>query len=159
MYKYTLCFIRRGGQMLMLNRQYGPNMGTWNGIGGKIEAGETPRHSVIREVLEESGIPIEHPELAGTVTWITPAGTSGMVVYLADVPDTYHYPTPVRVTEGILDWKDIEWVLDKNNRGISGNVQQFLPLMLSGERNDHQYRYDAFEVMIDYVRNPIQLKE
>ena len=159
MFKYTLCFIRRGRQLLLLNRQSKPNMGKWNGIGGKIEAGETPRQSVIREVQEESGIRIEHPELAGTVTWITPAGTFGMVVYMAEVSDTFDYATPVSVPEGILDWKDIEWVLDGHNQGISDNIQQILPLMLAGERHDHQFRFDAHEAMIGYARNPILYEE
>ncbi len=36
MYKYTICFIRKGNKILLLNRNKKPNMGMWNGVGGKI---------------------------------------------------------------------------------------------------------------------------
>lgn len=41
MYKHTLCFIKRNEEILMLNREYDPVKGLWNGVGGKIEKGET----------------------------------------------------------------------------------------------------------------------
>jgi len=37
----------------------GIHEGKWNGLGGKFEARETPEDSVIREVLEESGLSIQ----------------------------------------------------------------------------------------------------
>lgn len=56
MITYNICFIRRGDQILLLNRQKSSWMGAWNGIGGKIEQGESPVESVRREVLEETGL-------------------------------------------------------------------------------------------------------
>ena len=56
MYKYTICFIRKGNEILLLNRNKKPNMGMWNGVGGKIEENETPYKGIIRETLEETGI-------------------------------------------------------------------------------------------------------
>src|SRR5688500_7686889 len=53
---WTLCFIRRGGQLLMLERRREPNRGLWSGVGGKLDAGESPRAGVHREVLEETGL-------------------------------------------------------------------------------------------------------
>ena len=43
--------------------------GRWNGLGGKIEAGETPEECVIREVKEESGLRIRNPKLRGILTF------------------------------------------------------------------------------------------
>ncbi len=56
MYKHTLCFIKRNEEILMLNRKYDPVKGLWNGVGGKIEKGETPLENVIREIKEETNI-------------------------------------------------------------------------------------------------------
>ena len=56
MYKYTICFIRKSDKILLLNRNKKPNMGMWNGVGGKIEDNETPYEGIIRETLEETGI-------------------------------------------------------------------------------------------------------
>ncbi len=51
MYKHTLCFIKRNEEILMLNREYDPVKGLWNGVGGKIEKGETPLENAIREIM------------------------------------------------------------------------------------------------------------
>ena len=50
--KYTLCFIRRGDEILMLNREKPSWMGMWNGVGGRMEANETPKECILREVWE-----------------------------------------------------------------------------------------------------------
>ena len=53
---YTICFCLRGDAVLMLYRDRPPFARHWNGLGGKIEPGETPLACVEREVLEESGL-------------------------------------------------------------------------------------------------------
>jgi 8-oxo-dGTP diphosphatase len=68
----TLCYVRRGGETLMLHRVKKANdihEGKWNGLGGKLEAGETPEACVIREVWEESGLRLRAPRLKGLLTF------------------------------------------------------------------------------------------
>lgn len=43
--------------------------GKWNGLGGKLLPGETPEECVVREVLEESGLTLDKPELRGMFTF------------------------------------------------------------------------------------------
>lgn len=55
----TLCYIEQDGCYLMLYRnrkENDCNEGKWIGVGGKIEAGESPDECVIREVKEETGL-------------------------------------------------------------------------------------------------------
>ncbi|RKN84914.1 NUDIX hydrolase [Paenibacillus ginsengarvi] len=156
MYKYTLCFIRRNNELLLLNRLKRPNMGRWNGIGGKFEPGETPFECVVRETREETGIVLDQAKLAGTVTWITNKTTSGMYVFIADVPASFVFETPVKVDEGILDWKRLDWILHPDNGGMADNVAQFLPTMLSGDLYDHRYTFDENERIIGYTAVPLQ---
>jgi 8-oxo-dGTP diphosphatase len=66
---FTLCFLLNGEDVLLLHRRFPPNQGLWNGVGGHIETGETPREAVIREVGEETGYRIESPRFAGLLTW------------------------------------------------------------------------------------------
>lgn len=139
MYKYTICFIRRKHQLLMLNRSFAPVMGLWHGVGGKIETGETPYESVIREICEETGIALSHVQNRGIVSWDAEGKPGGMYAYIAVVPDNYMYLTPRNTDEGILDWKDISWVLDPNNYGVAAHVSRFLPTMLDDDQPyDHQ---------------------
>ena len=49
--------VRRDGQVLLAQRPVGkPYAGYWEFPGGKLEAGETPRHALDRELVEELGI-------------------------------------------------------------------------------------------------------
>ncbi|CAG7652197.1 8-oxo-dGTP diphosphatase [Paenibacillus solanacearum] len=156
MYRYTLCFINRGTELLMINRNKQPEMGVWNGVGGKIEPSEIPEQCVLREVFEETNIRLEKVSFTGTVTWINPVkGTSGMHVFLGEVSENYEYSTPVSIDEGILEWKEISWVLDSNNRGISNRIQEFLPLMIDGYILDHRYTYDQDGTTFCYEQVPL----
>lgn len=155
MFLYTLCFVKKARHILLLNRLHKPMMGLWNGIGGKIEEGESAEQCVIRETFEETGIVLESAALAGTVTWITKKRTSGMYVFLAERSEQFEYSTPVAVSEGILDWKELDWILDPNNSGIADNIQQFLPSMLSGEIMDHRFTFNDNNEMIHYEKVPI----
>lgn len=114
----------------MLKRNFPPNKGLWNGVGGKIEAEETPLESVRREVFEETGIELPSVDLLGEVTWITEEASSGMYVYSAELPENWVLETPRVMDEGILDWKAAESVLDQNNPEIVDNIPIFLPKML-----------------------------
>ena len=55
----TLCYIKKDGKYLLLNRnrkENDLNQGKWIGVGGKCEKGETPEQCVRRETLEETGL-------------------------------------------------------------------------------------------------------
>ena len=45
----TLVEIIDGGRMLLKRATRGISRGMWNGLGGKIESGESPEQSAIRE--------------------------------------------------------------------------------------------------------------
>ncbi len=84
----TLCYIQQRGRTLMLYRNKKPNdvhQGKWNGLGGKMEAGETPEECVVREVKEESGLSLHKPRLRGIITFpgFTPEHDWTVFVFLA----------------------------------------------------------------------------
>lgn len=57
----TLVYLKRAGQTLMIHRvkkAQDIHEGKWNGLGGKLEPGESPEACAIREVREESGLEI-----------------------------------------------------------------------------------------------------
>ncbi len=69
----------------MLHR--GKNMGKiyddkWNGLGGKMERGETPEECVVREVWEESGLKIRDPRLKGILTFPNFDGVDDWIVFV-----------------------------------------------------------------------------
>ena len=70
----TLCYVidKSQNKTLMLHRVKKENdyhEGKWNGLGGKLELGESPEDCVIREVREEAGLIIKNPRMHGFITF------------------------------------------------------------------------------------------
>ena len=66
----TLCYLEKNEKYLMLHRtkkKNDINKGKWLGIGGKLEAGETPEECLKREVQEETGYKLNSYEFRGLV--------------------------------------------------------------------------------------------
>lgn len=66
-------------------RGYGDFKGGWEFPGGKIEAGETPRQALIREVMEELETEIAVGELCDTVEYDYPTFHLSMDCFWAEV--------------------------------------------------------------------------
>lgn len=129
---FTLCFLIYQDQVLMIHRRFPPNQGLWNGVGGHIEPGETPRQAVIREVKEETGYTLANPKFAGLLTWdgyeIPPGG---IVIFTAHVP----HPDFTTNHEGTLAWKPWDWACSSPE--VVDNIHVFLPKILAGEKRQH----------------------
>jgi 8-oxo-dGTP diphosphatase len=68
----TLCYVHQNEKTLMLHRIKKVNdihAGKWNGLGGKLDPGESPEECVIREVREESGLLISQPRYHGLLVF------------------------------------------------------------------------------------------
>lgn len=160
--KYTLGFVycAETSQVLLLNRQKKPWMGRWNGVGGKLDVEESPLDCIVRETLEETGLEVLLFQSRGVLLWnleeesaITGTGdlNDGIYLFTANVSqDTVNAFTTPRYSpcgEGILDWKAIDWVLSKDNLGITSNLKYILPTLFEGSEGDvYKTQYEGLEV-------------
>ncbi|MGV9857641.1 NUDIX domain-containing protein [Gordonia sp. NPDC003425] len=93
-------------RLLLVRRAREPQAGRWSVPGGKVEAGESLRDAVIREVLEETGIEIE----VGAQVWVVdiPDGRGGVF----EVHDFVGYAVGGRLAAGDdaadAGWFDVE---------------------------------------------------
>jgi 8-oxo-dGTP diphosphatase len=155
---YTLCFLTRRDKVLMLHRRRPPNRGLWNGVGGRIEAGETPLECVLREVEEETGFHLREtpPRFCGLLTWegfeIPPAG---LYIYTAEAPAG----EPTANSEGTLEWKAREWVFTSPE--TVSNIHVFLPFILRGVLPQvYHFAYKDGEILWHEIRPlPEDLKQ
>ncbi|MCK2157437.1 8-oxo-dGTP diphosphatase [Exiguobacterium sp. 17-1] len=155
MYRYTLCLIRKADQWLLLNRQKQPAMGMWNGVGGKIESGESPTEAVIRETFEETGLTIPDVQFAGTIL-LRADETVGIYLFLADMPDEQMITTPLATREGILDWKQTDWILDPENTGVISNLKAYLPYVIKQKTAQlHTFDYAGHQ-LLDHQISPLE---
>ena len=111
----TLCYLRHEGKTLMVHRIKKKNdmhAGKWNGLGGKLEPGETPEECAVREILEESGLKVINPILKGVLTF--PAFSNDedwyAFVFVAHEFEGQLIDSP----EGDLKWVDNSELLDLN---------------------------------------------
>jgi 8-oxo-dGTP diphosphatase len=157
--KYNICFFKQGNNILLLNRERPSWMGCWNGIGGKLEPGESPRHSMVREISEETGIHEAEYQLAykGIVTWSVDGGAlGGMYLYIADLSEDVHYTTPVKTAEGILDWKPIEWIMHAKNMGVASNIPIYLDYIMNDKSCYEHYCTFKDGKLIDHCSRIIE---
>ncbi len=111
----TLCYLRRDGKTLMVHRIKKKNdmhAGKWNGLGGKLEPGETPEECAAREIMEEAGLQVFNPMLKGILTF--PAFSKNEDWY-AFVFVIYEFQGQlIDSPEGVLEWVDDSDLLNLN---------------------------------------------
>ncbi|MCX6804114.1 MAG: 8-oxo-dGTP diphosphatase [Candidatus Diapherotrites archaeon] len=122
----TLCYVRKDNKTLMIHRvkkQNDLHEGKYNGLGGKLEAGESPEDCVKREVLEESGLKIKNPHLWGLLTFANFKGEDWYVfVFIAKE----FSGELIDSNEGNLHWIDNDKIL---LLPLNEDDQYFVPLL------------------------------
>ena len=141
----TLIYLMDGEQVLMLERvkkKGDIHIGKWNGLGGKVELGESIKNCAIRELKEESGLSAERFEFAGHITFpeFDKNGNDWSVhVFRAFGPSG----ELVECDEGNLFWKDKKDLLSLN---LWEGDKHFLPYVLSNKTFFGEIRYQSGEL-------------
>lgn len=61
----TLLFLRRGDEILLAMKKRGLGEGNFNGVGGKVDPGESVEQTMVREAQEEIGVtPLNFTKIA-----------------------------------------------------------------------------------------------
>jgi 8-oxo-dGTP diphosphatase len=147
-YRYTLIFLTRGTDVLMLHRRNPPNQGFWNGVGGRLEPGETPLAGALREVREETGYNLDAIQFRGLLTWEGHSETAGgLYIFSAAVPEGT--PAAPRDDEGVLAWKPREWVLSSGE--VVSNIPMFAPYVLGdAPAQDYHFVYATGDEIVSW---------
>jgi 8-oxo-dGTP diphosphatase len=140
-----LCYVRHNGQTLMIHRIKKANdihQGKWNGLGGKLEPGESPEECVIREVLEEAGLKILRPRYHGLLVF---AGfkTDDWYVWVFSA-DEFSGQMTATSDEGYLKWVPDE-VITSLNLWPSDHI--FLPWLNTGKVFSARFQYAGDEML------------
>lgn len=77
--RVVAAIIIENGKVFATQRGYGDFKGGWEFPGGKIDAGETPKEALIREIKEELDTEVEVFELLDTVEYDYPKDRKSVV--------------------------------------------------------------------------------
>lgn len=113
-------------------------MGRWNGVGGKLEAGESPLECIIRETLEETQLNISNYKSRGVLRWFRNGDDlGGVYLFTGSVPlDQFNQFKTQSTPEGILEFKKKSWILNPNNVGIVDNIKILFEDIMNGNEQD-----------------------
>src|SRR3954471_7572732 len=118
-----------GREVLLIHRNRRPDdahLGKYNGLGGKLEAGEDVVACLRREVQEEAGIECERLVLCGTISW-PGFGKHGedWFGFIFRI-DRWTGQPHAESAEGTLSWVEVDRVRD---RRLWEGARHFLPLV------------------------------
>ena len=79
MKQFCLLLLKRDDEILLAMKKRGFGSGRWNGVGGKLETGETPEQAAVRECQEEIGVTPSRLEHVAVHDFLFPSGADMQV--------------------------------------------------------------------------------
>ncbi len=141
MRKAVLCFVILGDEILMINRNKPPFMGLWNALGGKVKDGESIFEAGKREIFEESGIAVNNVELLSEFTWNYDDELGYALVSKITEEDIKGKTFPLVLEEGLVDFKNVDWVLNAKNYGVIEDLAVFIKDIKNGVKQNYHLVY------------------
>ena len=135
----TLCLLKKENKILLAMKKRGFGEGKYNGIGGKIEKGETSEMAMVRETEEEISVTPTKYEKVGIIEFdeFYKGNKENIVFHLYMVYDWKG--TPSETEEMDRKWFDIaEIPYDK----MFPDDKYWLPLILEGKKIKAYFNFD-----------------
>ena len=133
----------------MINRAKPPFMGMWNALGGHLEENETPLQCALREVKEESNVIVDNAKLISISTWNY--DDDEIYVYVSELDDDFDTSLyPLKINEGIIDFKDIDWIIHEKNYGVIEDLRLFIKDIKNNECHNYHLIYDNAK-LVEYI--------
>lgn len=150
MIEATLCFPLRSSdsdaartddpdEVLLIEKRRGLGVGWYNGPGGKLEAGETPRECAARETREEVGLEVDPAALekAGELTFLLD-GEEHTVCHVFRTRSFEGEPTATE--EARPEWVPVD---DVPYEQMWEDDSLWLPTVLEGETVVGEFRFEG----------------
>ncbi|RDY70400.1 8-oxo-dGTP diphosphatase [Halobacillus trueperi] len=151
MQRVANCILKVDDSVLMLKK---PRRGWYVAPGGKMEAGENIKDSVVREFKEETGLSIENPELRGSFTFVMreEEKTAHEWMMFTFYSTSYSGDLLDESEEGELEWVPVKEVLQKPM--AEGDRRIFKHILSSEEQVYGTFVYTTDFRLIDQDLDP-----
>lgn len=141
----TLCMVSDGKGHVLVQQRVG---GSWAGLafpGGHVEPGESFTRSVIREVQEETGYMIEHPQLCGIKQF--PLEDGGRYIVLLYKADRFE-GTLRSSEEGEVFWLRRD---EMQNCNLAPDMLEMMELFEDETKSEFYYYEESGEWKFDII--------
>lgn len=143
----TLLFLRRGDEILLAMKKRGFGSNRYNGVGGKIDTGETIEQALVRECQEEIDVTPTHYWKVARHDFVQPEGGQAwrmiVHVYLADEWEG----EPIETEEMAPEWFTLGNIPFKN---MWSDDEFWLPQVLEGKKVHGEFTFDEEENILTH---------
>lgn len=144
----TLLFLKSGDELLLAMKKRGFGEGKWNGVGGKLDAGETIEQALVRECVEEVGVTPTSWRAVGELDFVQDAETAEpwhMFVY-AFIADAWE-GEPTESEEMRPKWFHLE---DIPYGDMWDDDEFWLPYVLEGKKVVGEFTFDINDRLLTH---------
>lgn len=124
--------------------------GKWNGVGGKLNAGEHPKEGVVREALEETGFLVSKLRKHGILKFYF--GQNVTPDWLVYVFSTRYFEGCLKSSEeGVLRWFTIDEIPYED---MWEDDKHWLPLLLEGKQFSGNFYFNekGTKLLVHYLK-------
>ncbi len=151
--KYTLTFLLRDDQILLAMKKRGFGADKWNGVGGKLEEGETMEQAMVRECQEEIGVTPKAYSKVAFHDFILGADTAEPWHQWVDAYLVTEWEgEPVETEEMAPQWFKIDAIPYEK---MWDDDIHWLPLVLEGKLLETSFTFDSDDHMMDKVAQEV----
>jgi 8-oxo-dGTP pyrophosphatase MutT (NUDIX family) len=140
------------GKVLLMHRKREPNLGLWVAPGGKIEPGESPYETALREFAEETGLEAKDLQLRGLGTFVPLLKQYPWFIFIFVTMD-WEGMLSTDCEEGDLAWISLEEYFNTLPKPDADAI--FAPRILTATDGLFQAKfvYDAENRMVEWVEH------
>ncbi len=141
----TLLFLRKDNEVLLAMKKRGFGAGKWNGVGGKIEAGETIEAALVRECQEEINVTPKNWQKVAELDFVQDAETDPWHMYVYAYITEEWTGEPSESEEMKPTWYSLDYIPYGD---MWDDDEHWLPLVLAGDRVRGSFTFDENDKMI-----------
>ena len=143
----TLLIVVQDNKILLAKKLRGFGIGKYNGVGGKVEQGETVEEAMLRETFEEIGIVPTEYKMLGIVDFDEIVKGERNNVKMHVFKATAYQGQPITSDEMQPEWFDIDNIPYSK---MFKDDYHWLPLLLEDKTFSGKFVYDKDFNLIEY---------
>ena len=144
----SLLFLRRDNHILLAMKKRGFGEGRWNGVGGKVEAGESIEQAMIRETQEEIGVTPTVFEKVGDIRFDEYFKGEPALMHVHVFTATEWTGEPTESEEMRPQWFSIN---DVPYSDMWSDDPYWLPEVIAGKKISADFKLDASDAIIEHT--------